>query len=66
MGLAIGLVLALGVGQLIASQLYGVAPWDPVTLGGVLLLFVSVSVLASLVPAARAARTSPVEVLRVD
>ena len=33
---------------------------------GVLVLFGGVSVLASLVPAARAARTSPVEVLRVD
>jgi putative ABC transport system permease protein len=66
LGLAIGIALALLLGRLIASQLYGVAPHDPVTLSGVLALFGAVAVVASLVPAGRAARTNPLDVLRGD
>ena len=65
-GLGVGLIAALGLGRLIASQLYGVTPYDPATLAGVLALFAAVAVFASMLPAARAARTSPLEVLRGD
>jgi len=65
-GLGIGIVAALGVGRLLSSVLYGVSPTDPVTLGGVFLLFVGVAALASFVPAARAARTDPIGVLRAE
>jgi len=63
-GLAVGLALAVGLGRVIASALYGVTPFDPLTLGGVLALFLAVAALASLVPAERASRTDPVGALR--
>jgi predicted permease len=65
-GLAIGLVAALGVARLASTALYGVRPSDPATLGSVVALFVGVAAVASLVPAARASRTNPSEVLRGD
>ena len=65
-GLAVGLVAALGLGQLASAILFGVSPADPVTLISVLGLFLAVSALASFVPAARASRTSPITVLRAE
>lgn len=65
-GLAVGLVAALGLGQLASAVLFGVSPTDPITLISVLGLFLAVSALASFVPAARASRTSPVTVLRAE
>lgn len=65
-GLAAGLALTLAMGRLIASALYGVTAYDPVTLGGVLLLFLGVAALASLVPAERASRTDPAGTLRAE
>lgn len=65
-GLAIGMVAALGIGQLINGLLYGVSAFDPVTLGGVMVLFLAVAALASFVPAARASRTDPITVLRSE
>ncbi len=52
-----------GAQNLTRSLLFGVGSFDPVTLGGVLILFVVVAVLASLVPAARASRVDPLGVL---
>ncbi len=65
-GVAIGLVLALVVGQLMASMLFRVSPFDPVTLGSVLVLFGAVATVASLLPARRAARVDPTTVLRYE
>ena len=65
-GLAIGLVLAVALARAAASALYGVGPFDPLTLAAVALLFLGVSVLASLVPAERASRTDPIQVLRAE
>jgi predicted permease len=65
-GLAVGLVAALGLAQLISAMLFGVNAFDPVTLGGVLLLFLAVSALASFVPAARASRIDPIGALRSE
>jgi putative ABC transport system permease protein len=66
LGLALGLLVSLGLGQAISSVLYGVSPFDPVTLAGVLLLFVGASALAAFVPAARASGTNPIAVLRSE
>lgn len=66
MGLAVGLVAALGLGQLISSVLYGVSPHDPITLVAVMMLFIGVAAVASFVPAARASSTNPIEVLRSE
>ena len=62
-GLAIGIVLSIGVARLLASQLFGVRPVDPATLAVVPVLFAAVAVLASARPAARAAALQPREVL---
>ena len=65
-GLAIGIALALGAGQLMASLLFGVSPFDPLTLAAVLTSFVLVSTVASLMPAVRAGRVDPVHVLKSE
>jgi putative ABC transport system permease protein len=63
-GLLVGLVAAIALGRLLATQLYGVSPVDPVTIGAAAAIFVAVAMLASLLPAVRAARTAPAEALR--
>ena len=63
-GLVIGLAGALLVGQALRSQLLGVSATDPVTYGGVGLLLGVVALLASALPARRAARVSPMVALR--
>jgi predicted permease len=65
-GLGIGLILALVVGQVMASLLFGITPFDPVTLGSVLTLFLAVAVVASVVPALRASRVDPLGVLKSE
>ena len=63
-GVAAGLGAALAMGRLITSMLYGLKPWDPVTLVLASLLLVGVAMLASWVPARRAAGVEPMEALR--
>lgn len=65
-GVSIGAVIALLVGQLLASQLYGVHPRDPTTLGTTALLLAFVALLASYIPARRATRVDPIIALRTD
>lgn len=65
-GVLIGLVGALGAGRVIAAQLFGVSPFDVVTLAGATALFLVVAAIASLLPAARAAGTAPLDALRGD
>jgi ABC-type antimicrobial peptide transport system permease subunit len=64
MGTAIGLAGALGLAGLLSSLLYGVAPRDPMTIGGVTLLLVCVAMIACSVPARRAMRVDPMVALR--
>ncbi len=63
-GLVAGGVLALGAGQLLRSQLFGLSPADPITFGGLALLLGLVAAGASLIPARRAARVDPLVALR--
>jgi putative ABC transport system permease protein len=63
-GLIVGLLASLGLGELMASQLFGVQPADPWTLGVVPLVMVVVSLAAAYLPARRAARVDPMVVLR--
>ena len=64
LGIAVGTVLALFVGRLLARFLFGVAPNDPVAFGGVILLVAVVALVASFVPALRATRVDPMTALR--
>jgi predicted permease len=65
-GLAAGLLGALAAGRLLASLLYGVEASDPVTFASAALFLLAVALLASALPALRAARLDPVEVLRSE
>ncbi len=66
LGVVLGLAGAAGLGRVLGTLLYGVSPLDPATLASVSLLFLVVAAAASLVPAARAARTPPAVALRAD
>jgi predicted permease len=63
-GIALGLLGTIVAGRIIASLLYGVSPGDPLTLATVVAVFMVVTLAASALPALRAARTEPVEVLK--
>jgi predicted permease len=65
-GLAVGIPAALAGGYLIRSQLFGVAPQDPVTLVGTTVLLVLVAAVAGYLPAWRASRVDPMLALRKD
>jgi putative ABC transport system permease protein len=65
-GLFVGVLGALALGQVLDSLLFEVAPHDPMVLSGVTFSVLTVAMLACLVPAYRAAFTSPTLVLRGD
>ena len=65
-GLALGLVGALATSRVLVDQLFEVEPHDPVTLMRVAGILLSVSVIASLLPAWRAMAVDPVETLREE
>jgi predicted permease len=63
-GTAAGLGAAALVGGLLRSQLFGVEPRDPVSLGGAALLLVVLALAAAYLPARRASRIDPLTALR--
>ena len=63
-GLAIGLVLSVAMGQLVKSFLYQVPPLDGWTYIAVVLVSLPIGLLASLIPALRAASIEPMQALR--
>jgi len=65
-GLAVGIVFALFAGHLMATQLYGVGGYDPWAFAGATCLLAASAVLASLVPARRAASIEPMQALRTE
>ncbi|GHG95848.1 ABC transporter permease [Comamonas sp. JC664] len=65
-GLAVGLVSALGLSRVLASQLHGVSARDPWTFGAVAMLLTAVALFACWVPARRATRMDPLQALRKD
>jgi ABC-type lipoprotein release transport system permease subunit len=65
-GLLVGSAAALGAGQLLQSQLFGVSPRDPATFAAIALLLGGVAFLASWLPARRAAAVDPLVALRCE
>ena len=65
-GIAIGLAAAAGLMRLMKSLLFGVSPLDPFTYVSVLIVLATSAVLASYLPARRAAAVNPVEALRAE
>lgn len=61
-----GVVLALGTTRVLEGLLFGVEPGEPVVLGGAAVLLGIVAVVASWIPARRAARIDPAEALRAE
>jgi predicted permease len=65
-GVVIGLAAAAGLMRLMKSLLFGVSPLDPFTYGSVLIVLTASAVVASYLPARRAAAVNPVEALRAE
>jgi putative ABC transport system permease protein len=65
-GLAVGVAGSAGLTRLLSGLLYGVRPLDPMVLGAVSLLLAAVALVASYLPARRAARIDPIVALRCE
>ncbi len=65
-GLLAGTLLALLAGRGASTLLFGLKPWDPVTLVGAATLLAVVTVAASLIPAMRAAHVNPIDSIRAE
>jgi putative ABC transport system permease protein len=63
-GIGLGIAGSLALTRLLGTLLYEVKPWNPLVLGSVCLLLALVSMLASYIPARRAAKVDPMVALR--
>ena len=63
MGIGAGLLVAFGVGRVMLSLLFETTPFDPVVLVTTVVVLAGAAILASLVPAWRASRVNPAELL---
>jgi ABC-type antimicrobial peptide transport system permease subunit len=59
-------VASLAGGVFVSAALYGTSPHDPVVIGVVAVILLVVAVMASALPAYRATRVDPIQVLRVE
>jgi predicted permease len=66
LGLVIGVPIAIACGHLLAKQLYEVKSWDPLVLLGSMGALALCALIASVIPARRAASINPVQALRVE
>jgi predicted permease len=65
-GVALGLALAFALTRFFASMLYGLSPTDGVTFTGAALVWIAIAMLASYLPARRAAKVDPIVALRYE
>jgi predicted permease len=65
-GIAVGMIAALTSAKVMATLVFGVSASDPLTLAAVAAMLALVALMASLVPAYRALRLDPAQVLRAD
>jgi putative ABC transport system permease protein len=65
-GTAVGVAAAGVAARLVSSALYGVKPWDPAVFFGGSALVLAVTLLASYLPARRAAKVDPMVALRYE
>jgi len=65
-GIVCGALASIGLTRLLGTLLYGVGPGNPLVLGSVSLLIAMVALLASYIPARRAARVEPMVALRYE
>jgi ABC-type antimicrobial peptide transport system permease subunit len=65
-GLVIGIPISIACGHLIAAQLYQVKSWDPLVLAASIAALGFCALVASVIPAQRAASINPVEALRTE
>ena len=66
LGIAIGLGCSVAVATLIRKLLFGISPWDATTLIGVAIVLGISALLASFLPARRAASVDPIQALRAE
>jgi ABC-type antimicrobial peptide transport system permease subunit len=66
LGIGVGIAAALALSRVLSSLLYGVSPGDPPTYAAIVLGVGALALLASYVPALRAARVHPARVLRSE
>jgi putative ABC transport system permease protein len=65
-GIAIGLAGALAVTRFLRTLLFGISPFDAPSFVGVSVMLTAIALLASYLPARRAAKVDPVEALRYE
>jgi len=65
-GTLLGLALALSLGRVVQTLIYGVSAADPLVFASVVVLVPAVALLAAWIPARRAARSDPMEALRTE
>jgi predicted permease len=66
LGLAIGIPVAILGGRFMASQLFEVRSWDPLSMGTAIVVLSAAAALAGIIPARRAAGIEPMEALRIE
>ena len=66
LGIILGIVASLAVARVIATQLWGISAYDPVTLTSVALLLLITGIVACWIPARRASRVDPLVALRYE
>jgi ABC-type antimicrobial peptide transport system permease subunit len=65
-GIGLGVPTAVGLSRLVRSQLFGISPADPVTIGVAAGTLILVALLAGYIPARRASRVQPILALRSE